>query len=108
MQPIVEIVGASEPYADLEVAQRLVVAAFGGDDEAYVGYCDTHSLGVVGGAVVVGDAEMMLRGEGEGEFLGAIEAEASGVDAYGGDVAAHGTGGIAHGHATGGSLVLDL
>lgn len=58
--------------------------------------------------VIVGIDDGMLQARGEGYFLGAVQSQTRGVDAGGGDVAAQGSRGIAHGHAAARAFIIGL
>lgn len=108
MLPIVEVVGPCHTQPYLEIAQGLVVTGLKSEYHARVGDGGSQFMGILCIFIIIGKAELVLGRKREGDFLTAIKAERGRIDAHGGEVATHGTSGVAHGHASGGTLVIGL
>lgn len=104
----VEIVGTGHANAKLEVTQWFVVAVFHGHDIAEVGNGNPAFPIVFAVVKVVVADESVLQARGEDEFLRAVQSQSSGVDAHCGDIAAHGSSGIAHGDASSRAFIIGL
>lgn len=105
---IVMVVGAGETQSEMHVSQRFVVAARHSQDVSEVRYAHLCESFAMAFSVIACRVEIVLDTGGEGDLAAAVEPESSGVDAQSGEVAAHGSRGVPHGHAVSSAFVEGL
>ena len=92
----------------MRITQGFVVASLFGEDKAEVGDGETEYVSILLVAIIGGGAVVVKQVERSGDFAAAVDAHASGVDAYGGHVATYCPHGVAHAQGLGGALVVGL